>query len=148
MSMNGESATPNTKSRYHAEVKLNVYSRETRINIFADTLADIFRDVAIVAKTYPPSALVPDVPPPPPAPAPTPEPKPAPTPAPSLKPKPTPAPVADTLSDTRVVPVCVACGSSDNMELIEFTDKKTGKPRKAWKCQQCEEWHWPDGKKK
>jgi hypothetical protein len=32
------------------------------------------------------------------------------------------------------------------MELIEFNDKKTGRLRREWKCQQCNKWHWPNGK--
>jgi len=34
------------------------------------------------------------------------------------------------------------CGTDEFMELISFTDKNTGKPRQAWKCQQCQKWHW------
>jgi len=34
------------------------------------------------------------------------------------------------------------CGADEFMELISFSDKKTGKPTQAWKCQQCKKWYW------
>jgi len=45
-------------------------------------------------------------------------------------------------SETGEIPVCKSCGTDEFMELISFSDKKTGKPRQAWKCQQCQNWHW------
>lgn len=107
-------------SRYHAEVKLNVEGKEARINVFADTLNEIFADIAKITVQYdelhsqakreilnaelkaqqlPPTRNA--------APGPT--------------------------------PVCPNCGSV-NTELIEWTDKDTGKPRRAWKCQDCGQW--------
>ena len=42
-------------------------------------------------------------------------------------------------------PLCVNCGST-NTELIKWTDKETGQPRQAWKCQDCKQW-LPNGRK-
>lgn len=43
-------------------------------------------------------------------------------------------------------PTCKHCDSSEHMELVEFV--KDGKPRKAYKCQACDKWHYePKGKK-
>lgn len=49
--------------------------------------------------------------------------------------------------ETGESPVCEKCDSSEFMELIEFPDKKTGELRRAWKCQQCLKWYWPNDKK-
>ena len=135
----------NNSSRYHAEIKVHVGPNEARINIFADTLVEIFADLGTVqAQLGRPDPVT----------------NPAmrdivnaerkasqvldgnghPLPPPGQQPS-TPPPPPDT-------PVCVHCGSSAHMELIEFTSKKTGKPTRAWKCQECEEWHFPNAKKK
>jgi hypothetical protein len=37
-------------------------------------------------------------------------------------------------------PVCPECGLSDSVELVRWTDKKTGEQKKAWKCQLCKKW--------
>ena len=42
--------------------------------------------------------------------------------------------------ETGEIPVCPNCGTNEAMELIEWTDKQTGKPRAEWKCQQCHKW--------
>lgn len=38
------------------------------------------------------------------------------------------------------VPVCTECGKSDDMELVKWVDKGTGKKRAEWKCQRCLKW--------
>lgn len=65
-------------------------------------------------------------------------PKPAtvtPPPPPPVPPIAQPKPVAQPS-----VPVCKKCNTNAGMELIEFTDKKTGEPKAAWKCQTCMTW--------
>jgi len=120
-------------TRYHAEIKLVVEGKEARINIFADTLNEIFSDLAKVTIQYNELAsaakreilnaelkaqqlqkhgLLPDR-------------------------------VAKKLAPK--TPVCVNCGST-NTELIKWTDKETGQPRQAWKCQDCKQW-LPNAKK-
>ena len=42
--------------------------------------------------------------------------------------------------ETGEIPVCPNCGTNEAMELIEWIDKQTGKPRAEWKCQQCHKW--------
>ena len=126
--MNG---TPST--RYHAEIKLTIAGKEARINVFADTLNEIYSDLAKITVQYDELAsaakreianaelkaqqlqkhgLLPDR-------------------------------VAKKLAPK--TPVCVNCGST-NTELIKWTDKETGEPKQAWKCQDCKQW-LPNAKK-
>jgi len=121
--MNGE--TP--KTRYHAEVKINIQGRDARVNCFADTLAEIFNDIATVLNQYPSDWKNParrDI-----ANA-------------ELKAN----QAAPEAEQTGEIPVCQECGTDEFMELIPFTDKRTGEPRQEWKCQQCQKWHWPNGR--
>lgn len=37
-------------------------------------------------------------------------------------------------------PCCQECGSDEAMELIRWTDRNTGEPKQAWKCQACNSW--------
>ena len=141
----------NGDKRYHAEIKLSIEGREARINVFADTLNEIYLDVGHICSQFQPEWK---------------------NPAraatmnnantgsrqpiagtvgkpvnassqPKAKPKPEDRPLEDWF-ETGEVPVCEACGSSETMELISFADKKTGDPRQEWKCQSCNKWHWPD----
>ena len=123
------------KTRYHAQVKVIMAGRDVTLNIFADGLPDIYRDLALIVNSDP-QALAQAAPP---------EiiPNPGPAPAPRPKPKPTPA---TQPAEFQELPVCVQCGEWDGMELIQFTDKRTGAPREAWKCQNCDKWHFPNGK--
>jgi hypothetical protein len=127
----------NGQTRYHAEIKLTYDAREVRINIFADTLNEIYLDLANISEQLPgpiqngghreianaelkakqlqKDGLLPDKV------------------AKKLAPK---APVA---------PVCVNCGSQ-NTELINWNDKVTGEAKQAWKCQDCKQW-LPNAKK-
>jgi len=123
--MNGE----NQKTRYHAEVKITIEGREARVNVFADTLAEIFRDIGTIASQFPPDWK-----------------SPARREIANAELKAASLPKAAAKAAPKVEPpFCEACGSFAFMELIEFTDKKTGQPREAWKCQQCQKWHWPNG---
>jgi len=128
---------PNGSTRYHAEIKLTYDAREVRINIFADTLNEIYVDLANISEQLPgplqnaghreianaelkakqlqKDGVLPD------------------RVAKKLGPK---APVA---------PICVNCGSI-NTELISWVDKTTGEPKQAWKCQDCKQWI-PNAKK-
>jgi len=126
----------NNGSKYHAEVKVDIEGRDARINIFADTLNEVFRDLAIVTAQLPPSwmrpakgeimnaeriaAGAPAAPETPPA---------GPT----------------VVMPTTPAPACATCSSNQSMELIEFRSKKDGKLKRAWKCQQCSEWYYPPG---
>ena len=121
--MNGE----NQKTRYHAEVKITVEGHEARVNCFADSLVEIFRDIGQVIAQYPPDWKSPakrDI----------------------VNAERKAKTAAAREEPTGEIPVCEHCGTDEFMELIPFTDKKTGKPRKEWKCQQCQEWHWPNGR--
>lgn len=40
-------------------------------------------------------------------------------------------------------PLCNNCGVEDQMKLIRWTDKATGQPMRAWKCQSCNQWWRP-----
>ena len=140
--MNGE----NQKTRYHAEVKLNIEGHEARVNCFADTLVEIFNDIGTILSQFPPDWKNPAKR----------EIVNAELKAKQLKEKPRAAAAASIGAaapkplfeegKTGEVPICQECGSAEFMELISFTDKKTGNPRQAWKCQQCQKWHWPNGK--
>jgi len=129
----------NGDKRYHAEIKLTIEGREARVNIFGDTLNEVFNDIGTVCSQFQPDwqnparrqAMNQD----------------------NIdkqngKPKSAPKPKTeldqyfDQEPETGEVPVCDTCGTDEFMELISFKDKKTGKPRKAWKCQQCQNWHW------
>ena len=48
--MNGE----NQETRYHAEVKINIEGHEARVNVFADTLVEIFKDIGQIISQFPP----------------------------------------------------------------------------------------------
>ena len=122
-------------SRYHAEVHIALEGRDCRVNVFADTLVEIFQDIGTICNQYPQDWMHPAKR----------EIVNAERKAATLRqPQPAPAPKSD---ETGEIPVCDDCGSSESMELIEFADRKTGRPRREWKCQACEKWHWPNGKK-
>ncbi len=126
----------NGDKRYHAEVKVTLEGREARINVFADTLAEIFQDIGTICSQFPQDWMNPakreilnaerkaeqlrqDG---------------------HLPPKPS------AKSTKSAVPVCTNCGSQEHMELIKWTDKNTGESRQAWKCQECKEWLRPNGR--
>lgn len=125
-------------SRYHAEVKVELEGREARINTFRDTLQEIFQDIGTICTQFPQDWMNPakreivNA-----------ERKAAQLRQPQRGAAPKPASQAE---ETGEIPVCEQCGSQEFMERITFNDKKTGKPRRAWKCQACGEWHWPNGK--
>jgi hypothetical protein len=117
-------------TRYHAEIKITVEGKEARINIFADTLNEIYSDLAKISVQFDRlhSQAVRELD------------------NAQLK-----ANQADRTgakppkSDPR--PVCASCGSRDSMELVRWADKKTQEARSAWKCQACNQWHFPNGNK-
>ena len=123
-------------SRYHAEVKVELEGRECRINAFRDTLQEIFQDIGTICSQYPQDWMNPAKR----------EIVNAERKATQLR-QPAGKPAASP-QETGEIPVCEQCGSSESMELIKFTDKKTGQPRQAWKCQACLKWHFENGKKK
>jgi hypothetical protein len=115
-------------TRYHAEIKVAIDGREARVNVFADTLNEIFLDLATICEQIPhPLANgakreIANA---------------------ELKAEQLrqngrlPAHVEKKLGPK--APVCVNCGST-NTELIKWTDKETGEPKQAWKCQDCKQW--------
>lgn len=120
-------------SRYHAELKLMLMGKEARINVFADTLADIFADLGTIVSQFPDDTATSqgkrDI-------------ANAQLKAAQLQSQAKPhVPTQD-----HEVPTCVHCGAWQNMKLIEFTSKNDGKLKRAWKCQACKEWHYPDRK--
>lgn len=141
---------PSNGSRYHAEVKVIIEGHDCRLNIFADTLHEIFGDIGTICAHFPrewaPAPSVNGLPQPPPPKQPT---------GPGAQPMDAvgqPLPASHTVVDDQgfpsEVPVCQHCGNWDGMELIEFKSKKDGKQKRAWKCQACDKWHFPEAKKK
>jgi len=144
-------------SRYHAEIKVGLAGRECRINIFADTLNEIFNDLGVIVDQLPDTTYASEASrelanaanlararvaassrvPPDPRIIPT-APAGAPVTAPVARPIASAAP-----RDDGELPVCQECGQWDAMEQIEFNDKKTGELRRAWKCQTCKKWYYP-----
>jgi hypothetical protein len=127
----------NGDKRYHAEVKVTLEGRECRINAFRDTLQEIFQDIGTICTQYPQDWMNPAKR----------EIVNAERKAAQLGIQKGAAAAAAKAQETGEIPVCEHCGSQEFMELITFTDKKTGKPRRAWKCQSCEKWHFENGKK-
>jgi len=122
----------NGDKRYHAEVKVTLEGRECRINSFRDTLQEVFQDIGTICSQYPQDWM-----------------NPAKREIVNAERKAAQLRQPKSAPPTRVtgeIPVCEDCGTDEFMELIEFNDKKTGRPRREWKCQQCNKWHWPNGK--
>jgi hypothetical protein len=122
----------NGDKRYHAEVKVTLEGRECRINAFRDTLQEVFQDIGTICSQFPQDWMNPAKR----------EIVNAERKAAQLR-QPKSAPQTQVSGE---IPVCDDCGTDEFMELIEFNDKKTGRPRREWKCQQCNKWHWPNGK--
>jgi hypothetical protein len=127
----------NGDKRYHAEVKIELEGRECRINAFRDTLQEIFQDIGTICSQYPQDWMNPAKR----------EIVNAERKAAQLRIQKGPAKAPAKVQKTGEIPVCEQCGSQEFMELIRFTDKKTGQPRQAWKCQACVKWHFENGKK-
>ena len=134
----------NGDKRYHAEVHVTLEGREARINVFADTLVEIFDDIGTICTQFPQDWMNPAKR----------EVVNAERKAAQLGRQPAskatskaPAKAQSKAEETGEAPVCEQCGSQEFMELIKFTDKKTGQPRQAWKCQMCLKWHFENGKK-
>lgn len=131
------------ETRYHAEVKINIEGHEARVNCFADSLVEIFRDIGTVVAQFPPDWKNPAKR----------EIANAELKANQLKQKLEKDSFLKTDSAALMagptvfeIPFCENCGTDAFMELIPFTDKKTGRPRQEWKCQQCQKWHWNNGR--
>ena len=124
----------NGNTRYHGEININIGPNEARINVFSDNLQELFKDLGIIQSQFGKSDPVTN-------------------PAKrdiinaELKAANMGKPTTQEPQETGEIPTCEECGSQEFMELITFTDKKTGRPRKEWKCQICNRWHWPNGKK-
>jgi len=127
-------------SRYHGEIKLRIGPDEARINVFSDSIDDLFLDLTAIQAQF--SQADPVSTPARPHRASQPM---------SANGRPLPPNVNRPPPDDGLppeVPTCKHCGNWDGMELIEFTSKKDGKQKRAWKCQACDEWHFPEKKGK
>ena len=123
----------NGSTRYHAEVQVTLEGRSARINVFADTMNEIFLDVGTICSQFPQDWMNPAKR----------EIVNAERKAAQIRAQQDLPRAKDTKPDpSGEIPVCAHCGSSESMELIHFTDKKTGKPAQAWKCQDCHKWHF------
>jgi hypothetical protein len=122
----------NGNTRYHGEININIGPNEARINVFSDNLQELFKDLGIIHAQFGKSDPVTN---------------------PGKREFVNAEQKAQQLGlgahkETGEIPTCEECGSQEFMELITFTDKKTGRPRKEWKCQICNRWHWPNGKER
>ncbi|MGQ9676555.1 MAG: hypothetical protein ACUVX1_12910 [Chloroflexota bacterium] len=112
-------------SRYHAEVQITVAGHQARINVFADTLAEVCKDIGTICAQYPISAAKAEI-------------LAAERKLEQLK--------EDRLLTKTNVPsqVCRNCGSP--CQLIQWADRQTGERKEAWKCPECHQWQ-SNGKK-
>ena len=116
------------KSRYHAKVRLEWDGLETEINVFADSLDEVYHDLHTIARVSPENvadALSHN----------------------DARQLPPSVPQPESVDDTEPAPSCQTCGTRQHMQLIEFTDRETGQPKSRWKCAECQKWHWPNGSK-
>jgi len=126
----------NGDKRYQGEIQVAIGGNAARINVFSDNLQELFVDLGTIHAqfgkadtiTNPAKREIAN----------------AELKAEQLRQR--AAKIAADADETPEIPVCQECGTAEFMELIEFPDKKTGALRKAWKCQQCGNWHWPNGK--
>jgi hypothetical protein len=114
--------------RYHGELKGKHNGVELRINVFADNKNELFTDLSdIELQVFYPEITGREV-------------------IGYGHTKGVPAPQPQKPSGEKsIVPKCPECGSNESMELIEFTDRKSGTRKTAWKCQECNKWYWPNG---
>lgn len=135
------------RSRYHAKIHLEWAGLDTELNIFAESLDELYHNMHAVTQITPEAvaaavaqerhqAAAASVP--------------APASQPSAPARlPSPAPAADPAAEERAAaPSCLTCGTSEFMELIEFKDRDTGELKRRWKCSQCQKWHWPETPRK
>ena len=124
--------TQNPTTRYHAEIKITVAGHEARINVFADTLNEIMLDLAKISTQYDElhHQAIREI-------------RNAELKAEQLRKNGILVPKPDKPKPPQAKPVCQSCGTDEAMELIKWTDKKTGEPKQAWKCQACDQWHFP-----
>jgi len=130
------------RSRYHAKLHLEWAGLDTELNIFADSLDELYHNMHAVTQVTPEAVAAAiaherqetaSAPAQPPAPA-------------RL---PSPAPAADPAAEARAAaPSCLTCNTAEFMELIEFKDRETGELKRRWKCSQCQKWHWPETPRK
>ena len=106
----------NGDKHYHGEIHIHIGPNEARINVFSDTLEELFRDLGTIQGQWGmPDPIT----------------------------NPAKRAIVNAEGIAAKIPVCPNCGQRDQMELIEFPDNKTGEMRKAWKCQRCNKWYWP-----
>ncbi len=124
---------------YRGEIKVCIGGNEARINVFSDNLTELFKDLGMVHAQFGKADTITN-------PA-----KRAIVNAEEIARRQreqaaASAPAREITGRAGEIPVCPNCGTGEFMELIEFSNKKTGQLKKAWKCHQCEKWYWPNGK--
>ena len=116
------------RSHFHVEINsIKVESYTVKFNIFADTLAQACEDLEAVLAYVTGS---------------TGEPLSVPAQAEKVvaaHQAEKPATAKKTTPPAKKVGVCFSCGS-DNLEWVEGTRKKDGRPFAAYKCQDCQTW--------
>jgi hypothetical protein len=119
------------QSRFHGKVRVQRGETTIEVNVFDDNRNVVYLEVAqaiaqfsgdikpvTAAQSKPPVA----------------EPARA-----AAAPSPAPKPAA-TGTKAANTPICDECDLADMVELVSWTDKKTGERKKAWKCQRCKKW--------
>lgn len=56
--------------------------------------------------------------------------------------------IEKAIRELGLAPVCRYCHSDSSMKLISWTDRETGKLKRAYKCAACDRWHYPKGVQK
>lgn len=130
------------KKHVHGEIKIQRNGSELRVNIFADTLNEVFLSIAQVEAQYSKSAStsfaakreilraeeaaaaakVPQQP------------------TPSSQGWPFKEPAPSKANGIVNLPVCKQCGSNENLEKVQFTNQETGQLLTRFKCQTCKVW--------
>ena len=116
------------QTHYHGKVRLQRNGHELEINVFKDTLNEVFLDVQqVIAQFsgdphYMSQAQL--------------EIKRAQMLASAPKKPANAKPTAGAVN----TPVCADCGTDEAVELITFTDRDTGEQKRRFKCQACGKW--------
>jgi RNase P subunit RPR2 len=117
----------NGDKRYHGEIQVTIGGNAARINVFSDNLQEVFQDLATIQAQLGFAD-------------------------PATNPARREIANAELIAARQKgdkplvpqVPFCPNCETNEFMELVTFTDKATGQPKQAWKCQKCGKWWWPD----
>ena len=118
-----------THSRFHGKVKVQKGDIEIQVNIFEDTREKVYEELNHAFLTlgkWVESASKPA----------------APVATAAAKPMAAGPGNGSTAANGALgdAPFCNECGSNDEVELIQWTDKKTHAAKSGWKCQRCKKW--------